>query len=435
MKIGYVGLGAMGSSLAKWLISDFDLSVWDLNPATLERFSAEGAKAAGSLAELARETDIIFLCLPRSADVEAAIFGPNGLAGGLSAGKLIVDQTSGVAKDTMDIASRLAEIGVAMLDAPVAGGVGGAKAGTITIMVSGPDDAFERAMPAFKAMTSKIYRASNRVGDAQSVKTLNNMMNMVFRVATLELAALASKLGLSLPDLTKTLIASEGGNFTTRTVLPAIIESRTTGDFALTLMLKDNNQALTLGREAGVPMPLSSVARGVLQHNIHVIGSHSGLDDVIVYMEKITGASFADGLGAAKLEKAEEQRLTTAIVTALAACNRVAGYEIFSVASALGMKLGEFGEIVNNGSAWSRECENILAELGGAGIAQTRTLSEAINALREVERLGISKGVAMLEMGAVRALCEAAANSLGHEALLDALAGYFEQQAGVSLSV
>lgn len=435
MKIGYVGLGAMGSALAQWLIADHELLVWDLNPAALQRFTARGAKAAGSLADVARGSDVIFLCLPRSSDVKAVIFGEGGLSGGLSGGKLIIDQSSGIAAETRRFADRLAAAGVAMLDAPVAGGVPNAKAGTITIMVSGPDDAIKRAMPAFRAMTSKIYRAGDRAGDAQSVKTLNNMMNMVFRVATLELAALAVKIGIPLPALTDTLNSGIAGNFTCRTVLRAITENRSTGDFALTLMLKDNNQALELGMSAGVPMPLSLLARGVLQQNINLIGPQSNLDDVIVFMEKVNGVSFAATAPSGTTDEAGEGRVVELITTALAACNRATTYEVMSVAAKTGMALADFGEIVNNGSAWSRECETVLAELAGNAVrSQTRTIGETVHALRELERLNLTLGVAMVMTGGVRAIYETALRELDAGATVNALASFYERIGAVKLT-
>lgn len=429
MKIGYVGLGAMGGALAKWLIVDHDLQVWDLNPDAMKRLVDLGARAATSLPQMARDCDVVILCLPRSKNVETAIFGENGLAEGLSAGKVVVDQTSGVASETQAMAEKLAAMGVAMIDAPVAGGVPSAVGGTITIMLSGPDDAQAMAMPAFKAMTSKIYRASNQAGDAQSVKTLNNMMNMVFRVATLEFTALAVKLGAALPALTETFKSGVAGNFTCRTVLPAIIEGRSTGDFALTLMLKDNNQALNLGMAAQVPMPFSSLARGVLQQNINVTGPAANLDDVITFMEQVTGVAFAEAT-----PKDDADHVTVLVETALAGCNRAIAYEILSLAAKMGMALADFGEIVNNGSAWSRECETVLAELAGTSPAPDRTIGQTVAALQELEALNLGLGVASVMLGETRALFENAARELGNDASVAGLAAIFERTGSVRLS-
>jgi 3-hydroxyisobutyrate dehydrogenase len=428
MNIGYVGLGAMGGALAKWLITDHDLTVWDLNPAAIERFEGFGAKAAASLTDLARACDVIFLCLPRSSDVEKAIFGESGLIHGLSEGKTVVDQTSGLGSATQSMAARLQEIGVDMIDAPVAGGVPSAVGGTITIMVSGPDAAQDRVMLAFQSMTSKIYRASAQAGDAQSVKTLNNMMNMVYRVATLELVALAMRLGGKLSDLSDQFNGGIAGNFTTRTVLPALVSGRSTGDFALTLMLKDNNQALNLGMAADVPMPMSALGRAVLQQNINVIGEKANLDDVARYMSMVTGVDFAsDTTGKF------DPDARAAIETALALANRAIAYEILSVATKMWMPLFAFSEIVNNGSAWSHQCEVVVKELRGAAPA-TITFGVAVDALQSVERLNTYYGVATIMLGEVRTLYEMAAQEFGKGASISTLAKYYERVGQLSFA-
>lgn len=427
MKIGYVGLGAMGGALARWLVADHDLMVWDLNPDAMARFAEYGAMPATSLPDMARACDIVFLCLPRSSNVETAIFGDGGLVGGLAPGKIVIDQTSGVGAETRDMAIRLAAQGVDMLDAPVAGGVPSAVGGTITIMLSGDDGAQARAMPALRAMTSKIYRASGVAGDAQSVKTLNNMMNMVFRVATLELAALAVRLGVPMGKLTPALEAGVAGNFTCRTVLPAIIAERSVGDFALTLMLKDNNQALELGIAAGVPMPLSALGRAAVQMNINIIGDHAGLDHVMPFMEQATGVRFMD-----TFDRVTDSDVTALTITALAAANRAIAYEILSVAAKMGMDLTDFGRILNNGSAWNRECENILDELS-SGRASATTLGDAIDSMRKLEELNLKHGVTTLMLGEVRAIYETAARELGMGASVSFLATLYERVGDVTL--
>ena len=113
MRIGYVGLGAMGGALARHLVPKHTVTVFDLNASALAEFTALGARAASSCAELARDCEIVLLCLPRSSDVERVLFGPGGLAEGLAPGAIVVDQTSGVPDQTRAFARRLAEQGVA----------------------------------------------------------------------------------------------------------------------------------------------------------------------------------------------------------------------------------------------------------------------------------------------------------------------------------
>ncbi|TPQ38255.1 NAD(P)-dependent oxidoreductase, partial [Cupriavidus pinatubonensis] len=119
MKVGYVGLGALGGELARRFVGKHELHVWDLNPQALETFRAIGAKVATSAADLGKQCEVVIVCLPRSSDVRQLVSGPDGLAAGLSAGKLVIDQTSGIPAETREIASLLSEIGVQMMDAAV----------------------------------------------------------------------------------------------------------------------------------------------------------------------------------------------------------------------------------------------------------------------------------------------------------------------------
>jgi 3-hydroxyisobutyrate dehydrogenase len=284
----------MGGALARRLVPGYTLYVWDLNKKAVDTFVALGARTVDTLAELGRQCEIVILCLPRSADVEKVVFGPEGLVEGLSAGKIVVDQTSGIPSQTAAFAERLARLGVALMDAPVAGGVPSALAGNVTIMTSGPDDVFGRVEQVLTAISPKVYRASQRVGDGQAVKLINNTMNAGYRLATLELAALGRRLGLSLRAMTSALNQGWARNFSSRQLLPAIVEKRSSADFALALMVKDLNQTLSLATEFEVPMPISNLARGLLQMGVNAKGEDARLDDVVPFMETVTRTRYSD---------------------------------------------------------------------------------------------------------------------------------------------
>lgn len=304
MKIGYVGLGAMGGALAGRLVLQHSLTVWDLDPRAVEKLAGAGASTAATLAELGRECDIVLLCLPRSSDVERAVFGPEGLAEGLSPGKIVIDQTSGVPSQTRDIADRLAKAGINMFDAPVAGGVPAAAAGTVRIITSGPQEAFERALPVLKAMSPNVLRCGRRVGDAQAMKTVNNAMNAACRLATLEVAAMGGKMGLSLKTMTEVLNLGSGRNFSTRNMMPAMVAGRSWSDFRLSLMLKDLNQAAAIGLVNGVPMPITQLTRGLLQVGANTLGENARLEQVIDLVEFMSATRIAAESDGARLEVA-----------------------------------------------------------------------------------------------------------------------------------
>ena len=293
MHVGYIGLGAMGSALARHLVGKFPLNVLDLNPTALAEFERLGAKAAPSAATMALQCDIVLLCLPRSSDVRKVIFGADGLADGLSPGKIIVDQTSGVPEETRRLAQELTERGVTLFDAPVSGAMATAVAGTVSIIASGPTAAFEKALPVMKAISPNVFHCGDRVGNGQTMKSVNNMMNSSCRLAMLELVALGRKMGVSLEALTEAINATAARSSPSTTMLPALIEGRQATNFGLPLMLKDVNQALTLGSETGAPMPLSNTVRGLLQIGVNTLGAGSQLEDIVRLTESMAGTRIA----------------------------------------------------------------------------------------------------------------------------------------------
>lgn len=294
MRVGYIGLGAMGGALAHHLLGKYTLSVLDINKATVDAFAQLGAHAEQSAAELARHCDIVLLCLPRSSDVRHVIFGPGGLAEGLSAGKIVIDQTSGVPSETSEFARRLAESGVLMFDAPVSGAMATAVAGTISIIASGPLEAFNQALPVLKAISANVFHCGERVGNGQTMKAVNNMMNAGCRLATLEAVAMGRKYGLTLEAMTEALNNTTGRNYTTQGMLIAIAEGRQSTKFALSLQVKDMNQAMLMGVDRGVPMPISSVIRGLLQIGLNTLGENPQLEDMIRLIESMAGTRLAE---------------------------------------------------------------------------------------------------------------------------------------------
>jgi 3-hydroxyisobutyrate dehydrogenase len=156
MKVGFAGLGIMGAPMASNLLkAGFDLRVYNRTASRCEPLVAQGAKAYATPAELAAESDVVIMIVSDTPDVEAVLFGENGLASGLKAGADVVDMSTISPARTVEFSTRLAEQGVSMLDAPVSGGDKGAIAGTLSIMVGGDKGTFDRCMPLFEAMGKK----------------------------------------------------------------------------------------------------------------------------------------------------------------------------------------------------------------------------------------------------------------------------------------
>jgi 3-hydroxyisobutyrate dehydrogenase len=295
MRVGYIGLGAMGGALASHLVDKYALSVLDLNPELVAGFVARGARAADHAADLARRCEVIFLCLPRSSDVRKVLFGRNGLAEGLLPGTVVVDQTSGIPAETREFARILAEKhGVTMLDAPVSGAMATAIAGTVSILASGPRTTFDQVRPVLATISPNLFYVGETVGNGQTMKTVNNMMNASVRLATLELVAMGRKSGLSLETMIEALNATTGKNFTTTGMLPAIAQGRQSTKFGLALQVKDNYQAVEMGADRGIATPLCSLAAGILQIGLNTLGPGSQLEQMISVIESMADTRYAD---------------------------------------------------------------------------------------------------------------------------------------------
>jgi 3-hydroxyisobutyrate dehydrogenase len=249
-KLGFIGLGIMGSGMARNLLrAGYDLAVWNRTAAKMEPLVDEGAQATGSPAELAGRCEVIVVCVSDTPDVEEVLLGPEGAIHGLQEGALVIDCSTISPIQTQAIAGKLAEKGTHMLDAPVSGGSEGAARGTLSIMVGGEAEQFERALPVLEAMGQAITHVGDH-GAGQMVKLVNQILVVNSMLALGEAFLFASAGGL---DLAKTLQAVEGGaagSWTLSNRGPQLIERDWRPGFAIDLQQKDLRLILG-GRRAG----------------------------------------------------------------------------------------------------------------------------------------------------------------------------------------
>ncbi|GAA4340802.1 hypothetical protein GCM10023165_21040 [Variovorax defluvii] len=316
MKIGYIGLGALGSELARRLLRSHDLTVWDLHAPAIQSLAQEGAHGARNALELAQRSEVVLLCLPRSSDVRQAIFGADGLLEGLGPGTLVIDQSSGIPSETAAMARELEARGVWLIDAAVSASPHVVREGRAMLMAAGPDAAFERARPVLQAISEHVFRCGNRVGEGQALKMLNNAMNAGCRLGTLEVVAMGRKAGVALDCMTEVLNRGGGRNLTTVNMLPAILQGRASTNFALALMLKDVNQAVEFGLGLGVPMPVTNLVRSLFQIGLNTLGEGARLEDMIGVIESMAGVRLAGGErgGEPVAASADVDRLTVGYV-------------------------------------------------------------------------------------------------------------------------
>ena len=264
-KIGFVGVGAMGWPMAANLIkAGFTLQIADARPAQAAKFAAEtGVTVAASLRALGEASDVVITMLPTSKIVRSVLLDPQAVADGLRPGTLVIDMSSGVPSQTAAIAKELATRNVAMLDAPVSGGVKKAVTGELAIMVGGEKGIADKADSLLKAMGKSVIRAGG-IGSGQAMKALNNLVSAGGFLIGVEALLIGKKFGLDPAVMVDILNASTGVNNSTQAKFKQFVLSESFGaGFALDLMVKDIGIALDVAGDLEVNAPFSMLCRNI----------------------------------------------------------------------------------------------------------------------------------------------------------------------------
>jgi len=304
--IGFIGLGNMGAALARRLMQDHTLHVWDINQAAVDSLVSDGAIAANGPGGVgASGAGLILTCLPTSVQVEQVIFGPDGVAEGLGKGALIADMTTGDPLATKDMAARLAERGIDMIDAPVSGGVSGAEQGTIAIMIGAPEALFDKVRPAFESISPNIFHAGE-TGAGHAMKLINNMISSCVRLATFEGVVLAAKAGIEPMRFAEILSKGSGRGYVADTSLPKfVIPGRKNQDFGLALMHKDLTLATKLGQDMKVPLTTGNYAREIFRGALNRLGEGVDITQLIRIFEDAAGVDVCATQEAADAKKVD----------------------------------------------------------------------------------------------------------------------------------
>lgn len=253
--VGFIGLGIMGQGMAKNLLkADFPLTVWNRTASKMDPLIEAGAKAGDSPADVAAKSDITVVCVSDTPDVEAVILGADGVIEGAKPGSLTVDCSTISPTVTIEIAEKLAEGQVAMLDAPISGGSEGAANGTLSIMVGGQAKDFERAMPVFEAMGQKITHVG-KSGAGQTVKLVNQILVVGHALAMSEALLFAQAGGVDLEKTLEAVSAGAAGSWMLSNRGPQIIERDWRPGFTIDLQQKDVRLILEAADDLGVPVP------------------------------------------------------------------------------------------------------------------------------------------------------------------------------------
>ncbi len=258
-KIGFIGLGIMGRGMTRNLLkAGFEVYVWNRTAARMDELAADGAKPTSSPADLAAQCDIIITCVSDTPDVEQVILGDSGVIQGVKSGALVIDMSTISPKATRDIAAKLAENTIAMLDAPTSGGSEGAAKGTLSIMVGGEAAAFERALPVFQAM-GKTITHMGAIGSGQMTKLVNQALVVVNMLAAAEALLLAQAGGLDLEKTIQAIGSGAAGSWMWNNRGPQVIVRDWRPGFTIDLQQKDLRLVLESAQELGVPMLATSM--------------------------------------------------------------------------------------------------------------------------------------------------------------------------------
>jgi 3-hydroxyisobutyrate dehydrogenase len=268
MKIGFIGTGTMGQPMLANLVKNgFAVLAFDVVPAALDAAASLGAERAGSVGETARNCEIVITMLPSSANVEAVYLGSGGIVESAGEGRLCVDMSTIDPGTSQRVAARLKERGLRFLDAPVSGGVGGAAAGTLAIMVGGDARDLAEARPALAAMGTNIIHVG-AVGTGEVAKLCNNLISGAALVAVAEAFRIGEAFGVDAQVLTNVIAKSSGSTWVMEHMhpVPGIVGSAASSrqyapGFMTDLMAKDLGLAVSAARDKRVPVIVAPAAQ------------------------------------------------------------------------------------------------------------------------------------------------------------------------------
>lgn len=288
MKIGMIGLGAMGLPMAQNLVkAGKNVFGYDISAQQVDAFSQSGGKGCKELSEAVKEADVILASLPNSAIVESIMLGSEGVLNLCKKGCCIVDLSSvgpGTSRKLYDLAKKQ---GVFYADAPVSGGVSGATNGTLTIMFGGDEETWQKVQPVLESIGKKLVYVGG-IGSGDAIKIVNNLMLGCNMAAIAEALTLGKQLGLSLETMKEIISSSSGNSYAfTAKMDKFIIPEQFEGGFATDLQYKDLNLALEAGRETLVPLPMTAAASQIFEASRSMGNGKKDMSSAILVWEKL----------------------------------------------------------------------------------------------------------------------------------------------------
>jgi 2-hydroxy-3-oxopropionate reductase len=265
MKIGFIGLGIMGKPMSKNLLkAGYEVIVCDVTRAAVDEVVAAGAKSAVTPKEVARQTDLIITMLPNSPEVKQVVLGEGGIIESARPGTILADMSSIAPLVSRDVAAKLAAKGIEMLDAPVSGGQPKAIDGTLSVMVGGKPEIFDRCLPVFKAMAASVVRVGD-IGAGNVTKLANQIVVALNIAAVSEALVLAAKVGVEPELVYQAIRGGLAGSTVMDAKAPLMMDRKFNPGFRINLHIKDLANALDTAHQVGAPLPLTASIMEIMQ--------------------------------------------------------------------------------------------------------------------------------------------------------------------------
>lgn len=290
--IGFIGLGAMGQKMAMHLLSHgFGLHLFDPNPAVLKPLLERGALCHDSPRAVADAAEILLVCVPTPDIVERVVLGEDGIIHGERV-RIVVDHSTTGPSMARHLSQALEARGIAALDAPLAGGVAGAQAGTLSVMVGGSAAAYARCEPVFQAFGRKVVHIGDQAGLGQTLKLVNNMVVAATLVATSEALLFGIKAGLEPRQMLEILNVSTARSYTSENILAGtVLEREFDFGFRLDLMRKDVRLFLSEAEATGVPAFTCGVVKQFFDQAINTGDPTRDMTHVVQVLEQLAQVS------------------------------------------------------------------------------------------------------------------------------------------------
>lgn len=258
---GVIGLGSMGLGMAQSMVKrGIKVAGFDINSAAIAKLADAGGSGAASVADVAKNADVLLVVVVNAAQTDMVLFGEKGAAAAMKKGSVIISSATMAPDDARRLAAKAEALGLLYLDAPISGGAAKAALGQLTVMASGTPEAFKRAQPVLDAIAATVYELGDAAGIGASFKMVNQLLAGVHIAAACEAVTFAKKLGLDLPTVYKVITASAGNSWMFENRVPHILDGDYAPRSAVEIFTKDLGIVSDIGRREKFPLQIAATA-------------------------------------------------------------------------------------------------------------------------------------------------------------------------------